>query len=82
MMIDIRVGFHENNKYYPQVFLDECLYKLQTQKKQKYNLRNKKFLYFTCLFINYNCIIDSIYSYLIIYKAKQKHLLHKHLHPK
>ena len=19
--------FHENNKYYPQVFLDECLYK-------------------------------------------------------
>ena len=20
--------FHENNKYYPQVFLDECLYKL------------------------------------------------------
>ena len=38
--------------------------------KQKYNLRNKKFLYFTCL---YNCIIDS--SYLIKYKAKQKHLL-------
>ena len=21
--------FHENNKYYPQVFLDECLYKTQ-----------------------------------------------------
>ena len=21
--------FHENNKYYPQVLLDECLYKLQ-----------------------------------------------------
>ena len=20
--------FHENNKYYPQVFLDECLYKI------------------------------------------------------
>ena len=23
-----RAVFHENNKYYPQVFLDECLYKL------------------------------------------------------
>ena len=28
--ITIAVGaaFHENNKYYPQVFLDECLYKI------------------------------------------------------
>ena len=25
--IVIRAIFHENNKYYPQVFLDECLYK-------------------------------------------------------
>ena len=24
----VRTVFHENNKYYPQVFLDECLYKL------------------------------------------------------
>ena len=24
----IRAVFHENNKYYPQVFSDECLYKL------------------------------------------------------
>ena len=28
MIIVIRAVFHENNKYYPQVFLDECLYKL------------------------------------------------------
>ena len=28
MMIVITTVFHENNKYYPQVFLDECLYKL------------------------------------------------------
>ena len=28
MIIVVRVVFHENNKYYPQVFLDECLYKL------------------------------------------------------
>ena len=26
--IIVRAVFHENNKYYPQAFLDECLYKL------------------------------------------------------
>ena len=29
MVIVVRAVFHENNKYYPQVFLDECLYNLQ-----------------------------------------------------
>ena len=28
MTIAVRVVFHENNKYYPQFFLDECLYEL------------------------------------------------------
>ena len=28
MIIVVRDIFLENNKYYPQVFLDECLYKL------------------------------------------------------
>ena len=28
MIIVVRAVFHENNKYYPQVFLEECLYKL------------------------------------------------------
>ena len=28
MTIVVRAAFHENNKYCPQVFLDECLYKL------------------------------------------------------
>ena len=27
--IAVRAIFHENNKYYPHVFLDECLYKLR-----------------------------------------------------
>ena len=27
-IIVVRVLFHENNKYYLQVFLEECLYKL------------------------------------------------------
>ena len=28
MTIVVRAIFHENNKYYPQVFLDECSYKI------------------------------------------------------
>ena len=28
MMITVRGVFHENNEYYPEVFLDECLQKL------------------------------------------------------
>ena len=28
MTIVFRAIFHENNRYYPQDFLDECLYKL------------------------------------------------------
>ena len=28
MIIFVRAVFHENKKYFPQVFLGECLYKL------------------------------------------------------
>ena len=28
MTIVVRPVFHENNKYYSQAFLDECLYKI------------------------------------------------------
>ena len=28
MTIVVRAIFHEINKYYPKVFLDECLYKI------------------------------------------------------
>ena len=28
MITVVKAVFHENNRYYPQVFLDECLYKL------------------------------------------------------
>ena len=28
-IIVVRALFHKNNKYYPHVFLDECLYELQ-----------------------------------------------------
>ena len=43
IIIVVKAIFHENNKYYPQVFFVECFDKLQMQKKQKYNLQNKKF---------------------------------------
>ena len=33
MIIVVRAIFLENNKYYPQFFLDESLYNLETQKK-------------------------------------------------
>ena len=29
LTIVARAVFHENDEYYPQVFLDECLYKIQ-----------------------------------------------------
>ena len=28
MTIVLGAAFHKNNKYYPQVFLDECLYQI------------------------------------------------------
>ena len=28
MKIVVRAVFHENNKYYPEISLDECLYKV------------------------------------------------------
>ena len=28
MTVVVRAVFHEENKYYPEVFLDQCLYKL------------------------------------------------------
>ena len=37
IVIVVRAAFNENNKYYPQVFLDECLYKLQRRKENSYN---------------------------------------------
>ena len=28
IVMGFRAAFHENNKYYPEAFLDECLHKL------------------------------------------------------
>ena len=40
--------------------------------EKKYNLSNKKFQYFTCLFINYHSIIDSCYYILLSDKILSK----------
>ena len=37
MVIIARAVFHENKKYYPQVFLDECLYELYKNKMLYYD---------------------------------------------
>ena len=39
MTIVLRAVFHENNKYYPEPFLDQCLYKIQKW-KVKINSKN------------------------------------------
>ena len=36
MIMVVRSIFHESNKYYPQVFLDECLYKLSASRAEYY----------------------------------------------
>ena len=41
MTIVVRAIFYENNKYYPQVFLDECLYKLK-----EIDIKNRTCYYF------------------------------------
>ena len=71
MIIVVRPVSYENNKYYPQVFPDECLDKLYTQKKQKVSIFLFAFLSISVVLL----IAVSIYCYLIKYKAKQKHLL-------
>ena len=35
MTIVVRDVFHENNSYYPQVFLDECMYQIQIKSKNE-----------------------------------------------
>ena len=37
MTIVVRAVFHENNKYYPQVFLDECIDKYPTYKYSQHS---------------------------------------------
>ena len=44
MTIVVRAVFCENNKYYPEVFLGECLYKIQKNIYIYYVMINLRFL--------------------------------------
>ena len=45
--IVVRGVFRENNKYYPQVFLDECLYKIYSKNELKeIDIKNRACYYF------------------------------------
>ena len=44
MTIVVRAVFCENNKYYPEVFLGECLYKIQKYIYIYYVMINLRFL--------------------------------------
>ena len=48
MEVVVRVAFLKNNKYYQQVFLDECLYKIWMKSK---NELKKMILKIVCSFI-------------------------------
>ena len=69
-----------NGKYLASIITcDEVIEETKTfitnfNEKKRQSVKTK-FLYFTCFFINYHCITDSIYCYLIKYRATQTHLL-------
>ena len=72
IMDDSTIIFDEVRESY-----DEEIKTVPINFNKKSNLQNTKFQYFTCLFINYHCIIAvSIYYYLI--KHPRKYLLPFH----
>ena len=50
MAIVVRAVFHKNNRYYPHVFLDECLYKIwkmeRKDKLKETDIKNCRCYYF------------------------------------
>ena len=62
--IIVRAVFHENNKYYPQAFLDECLHKIcNIEMESKDELKGINIKYRTCYYLN-SIIKDVGISYL------------------
>ena len=57
MTIVVRAVFHENIKYYPQVFLDECLYKLN----------NIRMLYFTRIDVSEGIDVNKISNKTVLH---------------
>ena len=69
MTIVVRAAFYENNKYYPQVFLNECLYNIYMQKlSQTTKLTKTKSFYILLGLLLITIALlraASIYCYLI-----------------
>ena len=66
-IIVVRTVFHEKNKYYPQFFLDECLYKFRHKRNKNIICETKNF-YFLRAFLSITIallVAVSIYCYLI-----------------
>ena len=82
MIILIRAIFHENNKYYPQVFLDECVYKtkkLNVKKNlKKTGIQNRASNYFDDIIkdkdINFSGILldEKLYEIISVYDISCK----------
>ena len=63
MIIVIRAFFYENNKYYPQFFLDECPFKIQSIKMEsKDELKEIDIKNRTCYFFDHIIKDVDIYS--------------------
>ena len=79
MVVVVRAISSEDNKFYPQFFLDECLYKLQMRARtRKLSCMAKKSFHIllTILLVTIALlIVIKIYCYLMKYKAKRKQLL-------
>ena len=59
MIIVVRAVFHENNKYYPQVFIDECLYKLQ--------ITGKRYILIKLMFLKELVLIKQVHQKSVIF---------------
>ena len=66
----VRADFFENNKYYPQAFLDECLYKIskmETEDKLKeIDIKNLECYYFDDIIKD----VDIYFSDILLDKKK------------
>ena len=76
MIIVVRAVFHENNKCYPQHFLDECLYKslMRNQKQLQQTLIKNAICKTKNLYILFAYLLltaVSMYCYVIKYIKKE-----------
>ena len=72
----VRADFFENNKYYPQAFLDECLYKIskmETEDKLKeIDIKNLQCYYFDDIIKD----VDIYFSDILLDKKNYMKIFH------